>query len=94
MKKRSPSSSRQKASFKKQPPADKTNPENTDVPGFAYSVVKVHYHKLHSILPREAVLLEPVEGRLFDTYEKAADYCLTLTVGGEYSFVPMKVKKT
>jgi hypothetical protein len=56
-----------------------------------YEVVRVYYHQLHSILPREAVLVEPVDGERFRTYAEAEAHMNAMIVGGEYTYAPMKV---
>jgi hypothetical protein len=83
MRRPSPSSSRTRASSEPRPsPAPARE---------RWEVVRVWYHKLHSILPREALRVERTDGRTFASFEAAAAHARTLTIGGECSHAPMRV---
>ena len=48
-------------------------------------------HKLHAMLPREAVLVERTDGRVFTTFDEAAERARAMTVGGEYGYAPLRI---
>jgi hypothetical protein len=54
-------------------------------------VVRVWYHQVHSVLPREALRVERTDGKVFDSFEEAGVHASRMRVGGEYTFAPMKV---
>ena len=55
-----------------------------------WEVVRVWYHKLHSMLPREALRVERTDRRVFSSFGAAAAHARTMTVGGEYTYAPMQ----
>jgi hypothetical protein len=52
-------------------------------------IVRVYYHSIHSVLPREALKVEIADARVFGTFEEAAGQARDMMVGGEYSYAPM-----
>ena len=56
-----------------------------------WEVVRVWYHTLHSMLPREALRVERTDGRVFATFNAAADHARGMTVGGEYTYAPLSL---
>ena len=43
------------------------------------------------MLPREALRVERTDGRIFATFNEAADYARGMTVGGEYTYAPLSL---
>ncbi|MCX7944326.1 MAG: hypothetical protein N2746_07460 [Deltaproteobacteria bacterium] len=56
-----------------------------------YLIGKVTYSQIHSIFPREAALVKIISNKRFKDYNKALEYCKTLRVGGDYTFVPVEI---
>ncbi|MCX7958807.1 MAG: hypothetical protein N3B13_07145 [Deltaproteobacteria bacterium] len=56
-----------------------------------YLIGKVTYSQIHSLLPREAALVTIIGNKKFSDYNAASEYCRTLKVSGDYSFVPVEI---
>ncbi len=56
-----------------------------------YLIGKVTYSQIHSLFPREAALVRISDEKKFEDYNSALEYCRTLRVSGDYSFVPVEI---
>lgn len=56
-----------------------------------YGIGKVLYSQIHSLLPREAVMVTLLKERLFSNYNEALEYCRGLRVSGDYTYAPVEI---
>jgi len=58
---------------------------------------KATYSQIHSLIPREVILVKIVEKKIFKDYNSALEYCRKMRISGDYTYVPVEVlemKKT
>lgn len=56
-----------------------------------YGIGKVLYSQIHSLIPREAVMVTLLEDMVFSNYNEALEYCRGLRVSGDYTYAPVEI---
>ncbi len=59
-----------------------------------FMIGRATYSQIHSLLPREAILVKIIDHKIFKDYDAALKYCQKMRISGDYTYVPVEIPKT